>query len=201
MLDWRILYNHSCKTLYQDLDNELTQIVTGLKANFQQMYRIASKIDNETRVFSRLQAHHCIRYCQWLGWSNGLLYFEAVFDQRWSNFMDLKDWVHCSFFWRLSVEVVKNGIWGWSWMQFPYLWDVNLHHTIISIADMIINMWCSTSFLSTCKSPVTSLSREQLLQAKSLIETQTEGKNWYINHQYVMLHISPCLQVSSYISN
>jgi hypothetical protein len=110
-----------------------------------------------------------------------LLYSEAFLGQRWSNFMDLKDWVHCSFFWRLSVEVVKNGIWEWSWMQFPYLWDVNPHCTIISIADMIINMWCSTSLLSTCKSPVTSPSREQLLQAKSLIETQTEGKNCYIN--------------------
>jgi hypothetical protein len=64
MLDSRILYNHSCKSLYRDLDNELTQIMTGLKANCQQMYRIASIIDEETRVFSRFQAHHCIRYCQ-----------------------------------------------------------------------------------------------------------------------------------------
>jgi hypothetical protein len=64
MLDPRILYNHSCKTLYQDLDNELTQIMTGLKADCKQIYRIASIIDKETRVFSRLQAHHCIRYCQ-----------------------------------------------------------------------------------------------------------------------------------------
>ncbi len=47
LLDSRILYNHSCKSLYQDLDNELTQIMTGLKANFQQIYRIASIIDKE----------------------------------------------------------------------------------------------------------------------------------------------------------
>jgi hypothetical protein len=94
--------------------------MTGLKANFQQMYRIASIIDKETRVFSRLQAQHCIRYCQWLGWSNGLLNSEAFLDQRWSNFMDLKDWVHCSFFletfswgreeWDLRMKLDANSL-------------------------------------------------------------------------------------------
>jgi hypothetical protein len=83
-------------------------------------------------------------------------------------------------------------------MQFPYLWDVNLHHSIISIADMIINS--STSLLSTCKSPVTSLPREQMLQGRSWIEPQTEEKNWNIDHQYAMLCIALCLQIPSYIS-
>jgi hypothetical protein len=45
---WKLptcLIQESCTIILQDLDNELAQIMTGLKAKFQQIYRIASIID------------------------------------------------------------------------------------------------------------------------------------------------------------